>query len=244
MISLRQSWERRAVEQSGRTSWLSFDSGDSADAFADGFGALLNLCETLLAPGAGARSVLLRECESLVYVREGAVGFEDSAGSSGVLRAGEFQRVAGGPGTRRSERNASPTHQAHVFQACLLDSEAGSGEAQAPRRFSFAARRGGLCLVASPDARAGSLRIQQDVRIYSALLDPGQHAVHELATGRVAWLHVVRGEATLGDVVLTTGDGAGVEAERCVSLTARGDTEVLLFDLDGSELRSVRERRA
>ena len=50
-------------------------------------------------------------------------------------------------------------------------------------------------------------------------------------TGRKAWLHLVRGEVDLGDVILTTGDGAGFTAERAVSLTAREETEILLLDL-------------
>ena len=67
------------------------------------------------------------------------------------------------------------------------------------------------------------------------MLDPGQHVVHELAQGRSAWLHLVQGEAALGDIVLTTGDGVGLTAERAVSLTAREETEILLLDL-GVEL--------
>lgn len=248
MIRLRRSAGRRGAEWRDQECWLSFDPWDATHDPSHGFGALLNLIEIVLAPDAVARSGWLqesqaRESEALVYVRAGALGFEDSTGGSGVLRAGEFQRVAGEPAVGRTEWNASPTHQAHVFRACLLAAETCPAQAQGPRRVSFAVRRGGLRLVASPDARDGSVRIQQDARIYSALLDPGQHAVHELTTGRVAWLHLVRGEATLGDVVLTTGDGAGVEGERCVSLTARRDTEVLLIDLDGAEHRSVREGR-
>jgi redox-sensitive bicupin YhaK (pirin superfamily) len=88
-----------------------------------------------------------------------------------------------------------------------------------------------LCVVASPDARSGSLRVHQDARMYSALLDPGQHLVHELAQGRSAWLHVVHGEVTQGEVVLTTGDGAGIVNERAVSITAQEQSEILLIDL-------------
>lgn len=90
------------------------------------------------------------------------------------------------------------------------------------KRFGTAERRGALRVVASPDARNGSLRTHRDVSIWSALLDPAQHLVHELAADRRAWLHLVRGEVTLGDVVMTTGDGAGVADERVISLTARG----------------------
>ena len=67
--------------------------------------------------------------------------------------------------------------------------------------------------------------------MYSALLEPGQHVVHTLTPGRAAWLHIVQGEVTFGDLVLTTGDGAGVTAERSVSLTAREDSEILLVDV-------------
>jgi hypothetical protein len=85
--------------------------------------------------------------------------------------------------------------------------------------------------VASFDGRKGSLRLHQDAVIYSAMLDPGQHLVHELAPTRSAWLHIVHGEATLGPIVLTTGDGAAITADRAVSLTACAQTEVLLLDL-------------
>jgi len=90
---------------------------------------------------------------------------------------------------------------------------------------------GWLCVVASPDARSGSLRLRQDALLYSAMLDPGDHVVHELSQGRSTWLHLVEGEASFRDIVLSTGDGAGVTAEHAVSLTAREETEILLLDL-------------
>jgi hypothetical protein len=55
--------------------------------------------------------------------------------------------------------------------------------------------------------------------------------VHELLPGRSAWLHLVEGEVTLGDLVLTTGDGVGITAEPAVSATAEERTEILLLDL-------------
>jgi redox-sensitive bicupin YhaK (pirin superfamily) len=46
---------------------------------------------------------------------------------------------------------------------------------------------------------------------------------------------VVNGEVTLGEVVLTTGDGASITAERAVSITAQEESEVLLVDLGGPQ---------
>jgi redox-sensitive bicupin YhaK (pirin superfamily) len=136
-----------------------------------------------------------------------------------------------GQGTRYREVNASPTDWAHVFQIWLRPSMPGLEPGHEQRRFCNAERRGVLCVVASPDARQGSLRIHQDALLHSALLARGQHIIHELSPGRSAWLHVVDGAATLGDVSLSTGDGAGIAGERAISLTVTEDTELLLLEL-------------
>jgi redox-sensitive bicupin YhaK (pirin superfamily) len=134
-------------------------------------------------------------------------------------------------GVRHRETNVSRSDWAHVFQIWLRPSEVGLAPSQEQKRFSAAERRGVLRIVASSDGRRASLRIHQDAVLCSAMLDPGQHVVHELAPGRSAWLHVVKGEVTLGDVVVATGDGAGLSGERAVSFTARAVTEILLVDL-------------
>jgi hypothetical protein len=173
--------------------------------------------------------------EVVTYAREGALAYEDSQGCSGVIQTGEFQRMTTERGIRHNETNASRTEWAQIFQIGLRPRQSGLEAGYEQRRFSAAERRDGLCIVASPDARKGSLRIHQDALVYSAMLDPGQHVVHELSPERRAWLHVVHGEVTLGDLVLTTGDGAGLTDERAVSLTAHAKTEILLLDV-GSDL--------
>jgi quercetin 2,3-dioxygenase len=231
MIALRRADERRHLRHHEQEAWLTFYRQDGADPLAHGFGALEILNEDRLPPGARVPLEPYHAAEILTYVLEGALAHEDSAGRSGVSQAGEFRRVTAGRGVRPSEANASRIDWAHTFQIGLHPSEAELDPSDEQRRFSAAERRGDLCVVASPDGRRSSLRIHQDALIYSALLDPGQHLIHELAPGRSAWLHVVRGETTLGDVVLTTGDGAGVSADRALSLTAREETEILLLDL-------------
>jgi quercetin 2,3-dioxygenase len=230
MITLRRANERHHDRRRKQDVWHTFQP-DRADGLAGVFGTLEILDEDRLPPGAGVPRHAHRDAEIVTYVREGALAHEDSMGRSGVIHAGEFQRMTAGRGIRHSETNASRTDWAHVFQIWLRPSEAGLDPSHEQKRFSAAERRGGLCVVASPDARRGSLRIHQDALVYSAMLDPGQHVIHELSQGRSAWLHLVQGEVTLGDTVLTTGDGAGVTAEPAVSLTAREETEILLVDL-------------
>ena len=238
MITLRRARERHHDQRRNQEVWLTFYPEDLGSPLAGGFGSLEVLNEDRLSAGAAVPRQRQQDSEILTYVRQGALAYEDSTGRLGVIHAGEFRRMTAECGMRHSERNASRIDSAQVFQIRLRPVKARYESGHEQKRFSTAQRRGGLCVVASPDAQGGSLRIQQDARVYSALLRRGQHVVHELAQGRNAWLHMVQGEAALGEFVLNTGDGAGVIAERAVSLTAREETEILLLDLGPEPARA------
>lgn len=229
MITVRRGNGRHCERHRKCEVWLTFHPQDRADPFPGGFGTLELLNEERLSPGAGVPPRSPHEAEVVSYVHEGALAYEDPAGRWGVIQAGEFQRLSGGQ--VRSERNASKTDWAHIIRIHLRPSEAGSEAVCEQKRFSTAERRGRLCAVASPDAHGGSLHIHQNALMYSAVLDPGQHVVHELTPGRSAWLHVVEGEVRLGDFVLGMGDGAGVTAQSAISLTALEETSILLLDV-------------
>jgi redox-sensitive bicupin YhaK (pirin superfamily) len=234
MIIVRRAKERLHDRSANQEKWLTFDPRDRANTIACGFGALEILNEVRLAPGAGASRNEGHEVETLTYVHAGALACEDSAGPLRLLQAGEFQLVTCGLGLRHNKRNASRRNWAHFFQIRFYHAQAALEARHAERRFSVAERRGGLCVVASLDARRGSLRIGQDAMVYSALLDAGQHVVHELSEGRSAWLHVVQGQVALVDLLLSAGDSAGITAERAVSFTAGDESEVLLVNLGES----------
>ncbi|MGB8298685.1 MAG: pirin family protein [Polyangia bacterium] len=235
MITPRRAKERHHDQSRRHEEWLTFAPQERVDPLADGFGSLEILTEGCLAPGASFPRHSHHDVEIVTYVCEGALAYEDSMGRSGVIYTGEFQRMNAEDGIRHSEMNASRTDGAHVFRIGLRSWEAGLDSGHEQKRFSVAERRGGLCVIASSDARRGSLRIHQDALMYSAMLDPGQHVVHELSPGRRAWLHIVQGEVTMDDVVLCAGDGAGVTAECAVSFTTQEKAEILLVDL-GVEL--------
>lgn len=231
MITLRWGAERHHDQRDERDVWLTFFPQNGSDPLAHGFGALAAFNEGRLPAGASVPRHAHQGAEIVTYVRRGALAFEESSGTSGVIQAGEFQRMTFGPRARHRHTNVSRVDGSHFYQLGICPAEVGLDPSHEQKRFSVAERRGVLCVVASPDARRGSLRIHQDAVICSAVLDAGQHVVHELAPGRQAWLHVVAGEVALGDLILSAGDGVGVEAERAIGLTAREDSELLLVDL-------------
>ena len=231
MITLRRANARHHDRSRKHEAWQTFDPHERTDPLADGFGALESFDEERLSPGATLPRRARRDAEIVTYVRQSALAYDDSSGRPHVIQAGEFQCTTGGRGSQHGETNASQTDWAQVFQIYLRPAQAGLEPGVEQKRFSTAQRRGGLCVVASPDARRGSLRLHQDALLYSAMLGPGKHVVHELHEGRRAWLHIVEGEVSLVDLLLSSGDGAGLTAERAASLTAREETELLLVDL-------------
>lgn len=230
MLTFRKSQTRPLESLQQREAWQTFDPRDSADAFAEGFGGLELFEEGRVPPNASVRRPL-QEAEIITYVREGTLAYEDSMGRRGIIGAGEFQRMTAGPDIRYSQMNASPVDWAHVFQVLLRPAEAGLSPGHEQKRFAVAERRGRLCLVVSPDARQGSLRSHQDALVYSGLFARGQHVVHQLSPKRSVWLHIVDGQASIGGVIVSTGDGVGIVGERAVTFTADTDTEVLLIEL-------------
>ena len=238
MVTVLRSIQRRHVQRGLQEFWHSFAARDQPAALADGFGFLVAFDEMRIPTGDTAELHSVDEDERVTYVHKGALSQEDTTGKSEVIHAGEFQHMSAGRRTRQKETSVARTDWAHIFRISLRPSEVGIGRDQEQRRFTAAERRNRLCVVASPDGRKGSLHIHQDALICSAILDPGHHIVHQLEPGRSAWLHIVYGEGTLNDIVLTQGDSVGVANEPSVSLTVEETTEILLVDLGPDRVNS------
>jgi redox-sensitive bicupin YhaK (pirin superfamily) len=248
MIALLRNGQRRYARRGKQEVWHSL--GPSSPSTRDflgakglpgplpsGFGCLVAFEETRLPPRASTEPHADNEAEIITYVYRGALAQEDTAGHSGVVHAGEFQRMSTGRCIRHKETSVSGSDWVHMFRISLRPSEIGIDRDHEQKRFTEAQRHNLLCVVASPDGRKGSLRIHQDVLVCSATADPGHHLAHGLATDRTAWVHVVCGEATLNDIVLTQGDGVGVANERSLSLTVQERSEILLVDVGPATLR-------
>ena len=231
MITIRRDTKRHRSQRGKHDIRLSFRPQDQPCPLTDGFGILAAFDEMRIPPSGAISLRPLEGAEIVTYVYRGVLAQEDSTGSSRVVHAGEFQRMTIGRNVRHKETNAISTDLTHIFRISLRPTEVGLDSAHEQKRFAVGQRRNLLCVTASPDGRQKSLRILQDAVIYSSLLDDGHHMVHELLSGRSAWLHVIVGEATLQDIILTEGDGVSITNEPLVSLTAQENTEILLVDL-------------
>ncbi len=230
MIQLRKANDRGHANHGWLDSWHTFSFADYHDPKHVSFSALRVINEDRVSPGEGFPTHPHRDMEIITYVLEGALEHKDSLGTGSVIRPGEVQRMSAGTGIRHSEFNHSKSAPVHFLQIWILPDRHGVTPGYEQKRIDPVEFNGKLRLVASPDGRDGSVTIHQNASIYVARLNSDE-VTHTLASGRRAWLQVARGTARINGITLHAGDGAGVEDEPALRLTADGSAEVLLFDL-------------
>jgi hypothetical protein len=233
MITVRRSEERRHIDNDQQKTWMTFDWENEADPLRKGFGVLKIFNEEVLSPKRGFILHTHKDMVVITYVREGMIVFKGLGGVTDLLKTNEFHSIGADPGDKLSNFNHSPTEEAHVFQSGFTPGTVPLEHGSRKKFFTLAERKGILKLIASPDGKEASLKIQQDVQMYSSFIQKGNHMIHELSPGRIAWLHVVKGTVSMDGLQLQTGDGASFSGEISVSFTAKEPTEILLFDLSG-----------
>jgi len=231
MITLRKANDRGHADHGWLNSWHSFSFADYHDPEHMGFGSLRVINEDRIAPGSGFGTHGHRDMEILSYVLEGALAHKDSMGTGSAIVPGDVQRMSAGRGVLHSEYNHSKEGQTHFLQIWIEPNERGIAPGYEQKHFDAAAKRGRLALVASNDAREGSVKIHQDASLYAGLFDGAESAVHALAPGRRAYVHVARGTITVNGQALSTGDALMAEDTAQIVLENGADSEVLLFDL-------------
>jgi uncharacterized membrane protein YphA (DoxX/SURF4 family) len=144
--------------------------------------------------------------EIISYVLEGGLAHKDSMGNGSVIRPGDVQRMSAGTGVRHSEYNASKDDQVHFLQIWIEPNELNVAPSYEEKNFDVASKRGKLRLVASRDAREGSVRIHQDADLYATLVNGDEVVEFQPAAGRRVYVHVVSGAANVNGQALAAGD--------------------------------------
>ncbi|MFO1393879.1 MAG: pirin family protein [Steroidobacteraceae bacterium] len=231
MRELRRAADRGYADHGWLRSYHSFSFADYWDPQHVRFGALRVINEDRVAPGAGFATHGHRDMEILSYVLDGELAHKDSTGTSSVIRPGDVQRMSAGRGVMHSEFNGSHERPVHFLQVWIVPNVTGSAPGYEQKHYAAEEKRGKLRLVASPDGADGSVRIQQDARVYAGLFDSAEQGGLEVAPGRLIYLHVARGSITGNGEALATGDALKLADERTLRLSAGSGAEVLVFDL-------------
>jgi len=231
MLEIRKAQERGYADHGWLKSYHSFAFADYFDPEHVEFGALRVINEDRVAAGQGFGTHAHRDMEIISYVLEGRLEHKDSIGTGSVIEPGDVQRMSAGSGVRHSEFNPARDEPVHFLQIWIQPNERGIAPSYEQKRFDAAAKRGTLRLIASPDAREGSVTIHQDACVYAGLFDGAETAALTLAPGRRAYVHVARGSIGVNGQRLGAGDAAKLTDAEQVKLEKGDGAEVIVFDL-------------
>ncbi len=231
MLKVRKGQDRGYADHGWLKSFHSFSFADYHDPAHMGVGNLRVINEDRIATGTGFGTHSHRDMEIVSYVLDGALGHKDSIGNGATIVPGEVQRMSAGTGIAHSEHNAAADQTTHFLQIWLLPNQRSIAPGYEQKAFADVDKRGRLRLVASPDGRDGSVTIHADASMYAGLFDADERSALALDPKRLAYAHLVRGQARVNGQVLTAGDAVTLDGESRLEIDQARAAEVIVFDL-------------
>ena len=184
-----------------------------------------------VAPGGGFGTHSHGDMEIVTLVLEGSLAHKDNLGSVSILKPGDVQVMSAGSGITHSEYNGSEDEPVWFFQIWIDPDREGLEPSYAERSFPEEGQFGKLTLLAAREGAGGALPFHQDIRLFTAVLEPETPVEYALAPDRHAWLQVARETVALNGQILTEGDGAAVSEEEALEIAPIESARNLLFDL-------------
>lgn len=229
MIDILKSSDRAVSDHGDVAIWRSLAYGNPRDPRAGGYGPLLSIAETYIAPAAGFPMHPHRDMEIVSYMATGAMAHRDSLGNVAVIGHNEIQRMSAGTGVIHSEFNPSEEEACCCLQIWIAPTSAGIPPSYEQTAFNA---KPGVTLIAAPQGKGGAVAIHADIALYAVRLESGAGSRHSLPPGRRAYLQLAHGAMTVNGKDLEIGDGAAIEAETDLDFkaTAAG-CEALLFEI-------------
>ena len=242
MLEVRRSRDRGYSDNGWLKTFHSFAFADYFDPEHVEFGPLRVVNEDRIKPGKVFGPHAPQDMEILTFVVQGDIERRNSLGHTTVLRAGDVQRLSAGTGIQHSETNLSATQEAYLLQVWLRPSKPGAAPSVETRHFKADEKLGRLRLIASSTGESGSLKIQQDARVYAAILNDSRSASFDVGRGRCAYVHVARGSVAVGETRLNTGDAMKITHAPRITLQNGNEAEVILMNLPAIRLNAVFQR--
>lgn len=233
-MKIRKSAERGHFDHGWLKTYHTFSFSEYYDPQFMEFHDLRVLNEDFVAPGKGFPTHGHKDFEILTWILSGQLQHRDSMGNTSIIKPGEAQRMSAGTGVTHSEFNPSADESVHLLQIWIQPAEKGLAPSYEQKYFDRSLRDGKWCLIASPDARDGSIVIHQDVLISVANIDIGQTIEIKNAESRNVCMHIARGEVLINDqLMLQAGDALALEEKASLRIMALAPAEVIVFDLRG-----------
>jgi redox-sensitive bicupin YhaK (pirin superfamily) len=228
---LRKTSDRGYVHQGWLESYHSFSFTGYYDPDHMHYSVLRVMNEDVFEPAHGFGMHPHKNMEIITYMLQGELRHEDSLGNSSVISAGDVQCMTAGTGVVHSEVNASGTSAVHLLQIWIFPERKSLDPNYSEKHFTEIDKQDRWCLIVSQDGRAESLKINQDILLYSTLLSVGKTLDYTLSEHRSFYIQLARGEIEVCGQRLVAGDAIMADGEKALTVKATSFSEILLFDL-------------
>ena len=231
MIKIRKSQERGQANHGWLKSFHTFSFADYFDRNHMHFSDLRVINEDFIAAGQGFGKHPHQDMEIITYVISGALTHQDSMGNASIILPNEVQTMSAGTGVFHSEFNNSKIEETHLLQIWILPNAARLTPSYGQKSFANSFLKHNFVLVVSGSGRDDSIKINQDVEIFSAKFLTKEELEFAIKNNRKIWIQIISGKLSINGLTLENGDAAAIENEKLLKIIALENAEFLLFDL-------------
>ena len=233
VFAIQRSNERAYFDHGWLQTYHSFSFAEYRDPNNLNWGALRVFNDDVIAGGEGFPPHPHRDMEIVTYVLRGELAHRDSMGNHGVVGAGGVQFMSAGTGVTHSEFNNSREEPLHLVQMWVMPGALGRPPSYGQMAFSDDDRRNRWLRIVSGEPHVEApIRITQEATFAVARLEDAE-IERTFAPRRYGFLFVADGSVEINGKPLAAGDA--VRTYDIASVTARGNGELILWDLPGVE---------
>lgn len=197
------------------------------------FGVLRVINDDLISPHTGFDTHPHQNMEIITYVVDGEVTHADSMKNRHTLARGQVQYMSAGTGVTHSEHNRGDA-LLRLLQIWIMPDKNGHRPNYGDFRFNLADRNDCLMPIASAvenKASTAPVRIHADVNVYASILSSGKSLTIPVGENRQAYLVLIEGEASVGDVALHERDALEITEEN-IAITALKTAHILVIEME------------
>lgn len=193
------------------------------------FGVLRVINDDLIEANTGFGTHPHRDMEIISYVVEGELTHGDSMGNKNTISRGHVQYMSAGTGVNHSEHNLGES-TARLLQIWIFPDRKGHKPQYGDCRFKWEDRKNKwLHMVSGKDGNA-AIKINQDVNIYSLVLDAGKELDFKVRVGRQAYLVQIEGTSEVNSVDLKDRDAMEI-IEEDILIKAKDNAHFLIIEM-------------
>ena len=213
-------------------SWHTFSFAGYHDPSRMHFGLLRVLNDDTVVAGMGFGKHAHDNMEIISIPLEGELEHGDDTGTIAVIKKGDVQIMSAGTGIIHSEKNKNSDKQVKFLQIWVSPNEKNVKPRYEQKTFSDEDKHNTLATVVSPMGKNEGVNIHQNAWFSLGNLDKDMVLTYTLkGKGNGVYAFVLKGNATINDIVLSRRDGLGITETHMLTIKADSQAEILIMEI-------------